>query len=89
VVDRRQGGSSYRPRAQDREKQAVQVFKLISEGTLEEKISAIIERKRKLMSDVVQVDNPQLSKIFTREELGIFSSLAGNKNNKSPFTNHQ
>jgi SNF2 family DNA or RNA helicase len=51
------------------QKQAVQVFKLVSEGTLEEKISAIIERKRQLMDAVVQVDNPQLSKIFTRDEL--------------------
>jgi SNF2 family DNA or RNA helicase len=51
------------------QKQAVQVFKLVSEGTLEEKISAIIERKRQLMDAVVQVDNPQLSKVFTRDEL--------------------
>ncbi len=51
------------------QKQAVQVFKLVSEGTLEEKISAIIERKRQLMDAVVQVDNPQLSKIFTRDDL--------------------
>jgi SNF2 family DNA or RNA helicase len=51
------------------QKKAVQIFKLISEGTLEEKISAIIERKRQLMDAVVQVYNPQLGKIFTREEL--------------------
>ena len=51
------------------QKQAVQVFKLVTEGTLEEKIAAIIERKRRLMNAVVQADNPNLSKIFTREEL--------------------
>jgi SNF2 family DNA or RNA helicase len=51
------------------QKQTVHVFKLVTEGTLEEKISAIIERKRKLMDSVVQADNPQLSKIFTRDEL--------------------
>lgn len=51
------------------QKQAVHVFKLVTEGTLEEKISAIIERKRQLMDSVVQVDNPQLNKIFTRDEL--------------------
>jgi SNF2 family DNA or RNA helicase len=51
------------------QKQAVQVFKLVTEGTLEEKISAIIERKRRLMNAVVQADNPNLGKIFTREEL--------------------
>jgi len=51
------------------QKRAVQVFKLVTEGTLEEKISAIIERKRRLMNAVVQADNPELSKIFTREEM--------------------
>jgi superfamily II DNA or RNA helicase len=51
------------------QKRAVQVFKLVTEGTLEEKISAIIERKRRLMNAVVEADNPSLSKIFSREEL--------------------
>jgi superfamily II DNA or RNA helicase len=51
------------------QKRAVQVFKLVTEGTLEEKISAIIERKRRLMNAVVQADDPKLSKIFTRAEL--------------------
>jgi SNF2 family DNA or RNA helicase len=51
------------------QKRAVQVFKLITSGTLEEKVSAIIERKRRLMNSVVQVDDPHLDKIFTREEL--------------------
>ncbi len=51
------------------QKRAVQVFKLITEGTLEEKISAIIERKRSLMNAVVREDDPHLSKIFSREEL--------------------
>ncbi len=47
----------------------VQVFKLVTEGTLEEKISAIIERKRKLMADVIKDDDPGTLKLFTREEL--------------------
>jgi SNF2 family DNA or RNA helicase len=51
------------------QRRAVQVFKLVTEGTLEEKISAIIDRKRRLMNAVVQADNPHLSKIFSREEL--------------------
>jgi len=51
------------------QRSAVQVFKLVTEGTLEEKISAIIDRKRRLMNSVVQADNPHLSKIFTHEEL--------------------
>ncbi len=36
---------------------------------LEEKVSAIIERKRRLMDGVVQHDDPALAKIFTRAEL--------------------
>ena len=45
------------------------VFKLITEDTLEERIAAIIDRKRRLMSSVVVADDPRLAKIFTREEL--------------------
>lgn len=51
------------------QKRAVQVFKLVTEGTLEEKISAIIDRKRRMMTSVVQEDDPKLAKIFSREEL--------------------
>ncbi len=51
------------------QKRAVQVFKLITEGTLEEKIAAIIDRKRDLMESVVQEDDPRLAKIFSRNEL--------------------
>jgi SNF2 family DNA or RNA helicase len=51
------------------QKRAVQVFKLITEGTLEEKISAIVARKRRLMDSVVHADDPHLDKIFTRKEL--------------------
>jgi len=46
-----------------------QVFKLVTEGTLEEKIAALIERKREVMASVVQEDSAELAKIFTREEL--------------------
>ncbi|HBL27993.1 MAG TPA: hypothetical protein DD490_14240 [Acidobacteria bacterium] len=51
------------------QKRAVQVFKLVTEGTLEEKISALIDRKRKMMESVVQEDDPKLAKIFSRDEL--------------------
>jgi SNF2 family DNA or RNA helicase len=51
------------------QRRAVQVFKLVTEGTLEEKISAIIERKRRLMESVVRPDDARLDKIFSREEL--------------------
>jgi SNF2 family DNA or RNA helicase len=51
------------------QRRAVQVIKLITEGTLEEKISAIIDRKRRMMESVVMEDDPHLAKIFSREEL--------------------
>ncbi|HUP43228.1 MAG TPA: DEAD/DEAH box helicase, partial [Thermoanaerobaculia bacterium] len=51
------------------QRRAVQVFKLVTEGTLEEKIHAIIERKRRLAESIVQEDDPSLAKLFTREEL--------------------
>jgi len=47
----------------------VQVFKLVTEGTLEEKIDLIIKKKKKLMDDLVQVDDAKLFKKFDREEL--------------------
>ena len=47
----------------------VQVLKLITRGTIEEKIDALIARKGALASDVIQADDPSLVKQFTREEL--------------------
>jgi superfamily II DNA or RNA helicase len=51
------------------QKRGVHVFKLVTEGTLEEKIAAVIEKKRHLMDSVVQEDDPGLLKTFTREEM--------------------
>jgi superfamily II DNA or RNA helicase len=51
------------------QRRAVQVFKLVTEGTLEEKIAALIEKKRQMMASVVQADSPELAKILTRDEL--------------------
>jgi len=51
------------------QRRGVQVFKLVTEGTLEEKIAAIIAKKRKLQDSVVKEDDPGLLKSFTREEL--------------------
>jgi len=48
---------------------AVQVFKLVTEGTLEEKIHALIERKRQMMDAVVREDDHRLAKVFSRDEL--------------------
>jgi SNF2 family DNA or RNA helicase len=51
------------------QRRAVQVFKLVTEGTLEERIAQIIASKRRLLADVVAVDDPHLAKVFSREEL--------------------
>lgn len=47
----------------------VQVFKLVTENTLEEKIDIIISKKKKLMESVVRQDDQALLKHFSREEL--------------------
>jgi len=51
------------------QRRGVQVFKLVTEGTLEEKIAAIIEKKRRLMESVVKENDPAFLRTFTREEL--------------------
>jgi SNF2 family DNA or RNA helicase len=51
------------------QRRGVQVFKLVTEGTLEEKIAALIDKKRKLLESVVREDDPGLLKSFTREDL--------------------
>jgi SNF2 family DNA or RNA helicase len=47
----------------------VQVFKLVTEGTLEEKIDRLIRKKKKLMNDLVKEDDANIVKGFNREEL--------------------
>jgi SNF2 family DNA or RNA helicase len=51
------------------QRRGVQVFKLVTEGTLEEKISGIIERKRNLMDSVIKEDDPGILKTFSRKDL--------------------
>ncbi len=51
------------------QKRVVQVFKLVTEGTLEEKIAGMIEAKRDLLDEVVREDDARVSKLFSREEL--------------------
>ncbi|MEO1368416.1 MAG: helicase-related protein, partial [Acidobacteriota bacterium] len=51
------------------QKRAVQVFKLVTEGTLEERIAGMIEEKRDLLDAVVQEDDPTLRKLFDRSQL--------------------
>jgi len=59
------------------QRRGVQVFKLVTSGTLEEKIAAIIAQKRNLMDAVIQEDDPGLLKSFTREQLLDMLSLPG------------
>ena len=51
------------------QRRGVQVFKLITQGTLEEKIAAIIQKKRNLMDQVVKETDPAVLKQFSRKEL--------------------
>lgn len=55
----------------------VHVLKLITEGTLEEKIAALIDKKRQLMESVVTEDEAGTIKALTREELMGLLSLGG------------
>ncbi len=59
------------------QQRGVQVFKLVTQGTLEEKISAIIEKKRNLMESIVREDDPDLLKAFSREDLLEMLSFPG------------
>ena len=57
------------------QRRGVQVFKLVTVGTLEEKISALIEKKKNRMDQIVREDDPGLLKSFSREELlGLLSA---------------
>ena len=56
----------------------VQVFKLLTLGTLEERIDAMIEKKGELMEEVVSADDQSQLKSFSREELIELLSLAEN-----------
>jgi len=47
----------------------VQVIKLITRDTVEEKIDALIARKAALATELIEVDDPSLVKQFTAEEL--------------------
>src|ERR1700722_9579049 len=53
----------------------VQVFKLVTKGTFEEKIDAMISRKGQLMEDVVGIDEQTILKRFSREDLVALLSL--------------
>ena len=68
------------------QKRGVQVFKLVTQGTMEEKIAAIIEKKRNLMDAVIREDDPKLLKAFSREELiDILSVPVGEDDDEDVF----
>lgn len=47
----------------------VQVFKLVTKNTFEERIHQIIERKKELLDETIAIDDHEALKTFTREEL--------------------
>lgn len=47
----------------------VQVFKLVTKNTFEERINQIIERKKALIDEAIAFDDHEVMKSFTREEL--------------------
>jgi SNF2 family DNA or RNA helicase len=51
------------------QKRGVQVFKLVTKDSFEERIDRLITRKGDLMEDVIGVDDHQVLKSFSREEL--------------------
>jgi superfamily II DNA or RNA helicase len=55
----------------------VQVFKLMTKNTIEEKIDLMIQRKQNLLEDIVAVDDHQVMKRLTRGEiLNLLESLS-------------
>ncbi|MBN1757705.1 MAG: DEAD/DEAH box helicase [Chitinispirillaceae bacterium] len=51
------------------QRRGVQVFKLVTENSIEERIAAIIDRKRELAELTLSEDDPETVKRFSREEL--------------------
>lgn len=58
------------------QRRGVQVFKLVTKGTFEERIDEMIATKGKLLEEVVGVDDQSILKKFTRSELSQLLSLA-------------
>lgn len=51
------------------QKRGVQVFKLVTKNSFEERIDQLIARKGQLMEDVIGIDDHEVIKSFTRQEL--------------------
>jgi SNF2 family DNA or RNA helicase len=64
----------------------VQVFKLVTKNTIEEKIDQIIFNKGQMMEDVVKVDDHQIIKQFDRKEImELFKYVSVNNTNMEPI----
>jgi len=51
------------------QKRGVQVFKLVTKNSIEERIHAIIERKQNLIDDMIEKDDQDQIKYLSRDEL--------------------
>ena len=51
------------------QKRGVQVFKLVTKGTIEEHIDALIAKKGRLMEEIVGVDDQEVIKTLDRHEI--------------------
>lgn len=51
------------------QKKGVQVFKLVTKDSFEERIDTLIKKKSKLMDEFIGIDDHEIIKKFTREEL--------------------
>jgi SNF2 family DNA or RNA helicase len=68
----------------------VQVFKLVTKNTIEEKIDQIIFEKGKMMEDVVTVDDHQIIKQFDRKEImQLFQYVSVSNNDNIGNSNNQ
>ena len=58
------------------QQRGVQVFKMVTKETIEEKIDAMISRKKELLEDIVTFDDQHIVKKMTRDEIiGLLQEL--------------
>ena len=57
----------------------VMVHKFVTQGTIEEKIDALLEEKRKLSGDILSTDGEQWITEYSNEELMRIFALDGDK----------
>lgn len=59
--------TSNRPRPSDGSEKVVQVYRLITKGTIEEKIHALQQRKRELIENVIQPGETNFTSLSENE----------------------